>query len=659
MDRYWKSDTGSSAPVVPASNAGGFPVDGIPSAGVRGTVPGAWWYHAVTEEIRNAILALGITPDWTKTDQLATVVSAIAAALGVSSDAGNILLAGTDERALLTVDGIPFSQTCAGAISRTMLAKAREIFSIADTSTLAQADATARTVYVPAGVWPVTQNVTLTSCYRFERGAMLQPAQGVTVTFAAAYLDASDYQQIFDLSKGGALAGVIANRYHSAVWFGADFTGKVSAGAAIQAAFSTRLTFRPKIPAGVYDCTGTQLVASNIHLLGDDPPSGQPNQYDGAVLLWKQDMGAGAAALTFTNSANYFHNPVDYRNLRLIGPGQKGAATGVAGCLMDGVLFGTGQSGAGGSLQFSAENMRSEGFRFGFTANTLSGHCRLRNLTGGSNYATWCMLQTGGDWKWENCVSGGDQRAAFYLPRNGNFGVHGHIDTYFCAYTPYFVFQDTALDSRLPGTTTVNAVIASLWSKVSCERLGNAFINLTPTDSSIYQLKLEATGWDSLLSNAPFVAGEPQDYAIKVGYIEGLDLNDDLGSGGAGTLAPFNVGVIQVQNAASRGISACRIHNIPPAGKTFLSGSTSAKIIPQTYHLPQVTIPAGQTSVQYTAADYEACSRGNWFITLWSQQNLGTVSARATTAGSVVTVSLSAALAFDVTFTINLYEPGI
>jgi hypothetical protein len=75
MDRYWKLHTADDAPAVPETNAGGFPVDDVPSSGVKGTVPGAWWYHCVTEEIRNAISRLGVTPDWTKTDQLGLAIT--------------------------------------------------------------------------------------------------------------------------------------------------------------------------------------------------------------------------------------------------------------------------------------------------------------------------------------------------------------------------------------------------------------------------------------------------------------------------------------------------------------------------------------------------------------------------------------------------------
>ncbi|MBB5411718.1 hypothetical protein HDG34_005679 [Paraburkholderia sp. HC6.4b] len=74
MDRYWQANAVEDAPETPADNPGGFPANGNPAAGVTGTVPGEWWYHAITEELRNAIIALGGTPDFTQVNQLADVL---------------------------------------------------------------------------------------------------------------------------------------------------------------------------------------------------------------------------------------------------------------------------------------------------------------------------------------------------------------------------------------------------------------------------------------------------------------------------------------------------------------------------------------------------------------------------------------------------------
>jgi hypothetical protein len=76
MDRYWQANTSAVAPTVPTSNAGGYPANGKPAVGINGTVPGEWWYYAITEEIRNTIVALGGVPDFTQVDQLANALTA-------------------------------------------------------------------------------------------------------------------------------------------------------------------------------------------------------------------------------------------------------------------------------------------------------------------------------------------------------------------------------------------------------------------------------------------------------------------------------------------------------------------------------------------------------------------------------------------------------
>ena len=55
---------------------GGF-VDENPVAGTPGSLIPAEWGNSVTQEILNAIKAAGLTPDETKTDQLATAIGAL------------------------------------------------------------------------------------------------------------------------------------------------------------------------------------------------------------------------------------------------------------------------------------------------------------------------------------------------------------------------------------------------------------------------------------------------------------------------------------------------------------------------------------------------------------------------------------------------------
>ncbi len=70
MDRVYGANTVAVEPAFSADAPSGYPTDGSSTGGVSATVPKAAWYHAVTEEIRNAILGGGVTPDRNDNTQL-------------------------------------------------------------------------------------------------------------------------------------------------------------------------------------------------------------------------------------------------------------------------------------------------------------------------------------------------------------------------------------------------------------------------------------------------------------------------------------------------------------------------------------------------------------------------------------------------------------
>ncbi len=76
MDRYYEADASASTPDLTTLASSGYPTNGDSSLGVAATKPGAAWFYAVTEEIRAAIVAGGITPDATSISQLASALAA-------------------------------------------------------------------------------------------------------------------------------------------------------------------------------------------------------------------------------------------------------------------------------------------------------------------------------------------------------------------------------------------------------------------------------------------------------------------------------------------------------------------------------------------------------------------------------------------------------
>lgn len=74
MDRAYESNASATAPAPPSPPLLGYPSDtGTP------TVPGAWWYHMITESLRALVVLAGIAPDATNLSQVGAAVQALIA----------------------------------------------------------------------------------------------------------------------------------------------------------------------------------------------------------------------------------------------------------------------------------------------------------------------------------------------------------------------------------------------------------------------------------------------------------------------------------------------------------------------------------------------------------------------------------------------------
>lgn len=69
-NRKWAADALATAPVAPAAPSNGYPTNGDPGSGQNATEPGAWWFHAIGEEIRAVIEAGGLSPNLGNLTQL-------------------------------------------------------------------------------------------------------------------------------------------------------------------------------------------------------------------------------------------------------------------------------------------------------------------------------------------------------------------------------------------------------------------------------------------------------------------------------------------------------------------------------------------------------------------------------------------------------------
>ena len=69
MDRSYLANT-SATPPTPPANASDYPTAGSKISGVPATIPGPWWFHQVTEELRNVVTGFGLTPSVSATNQV-------------------------------------------------------------------------------------------------------------------------------------------------------------------------------------------------------------------------------------------------------------------------------------------------------------------------------------------------------------------------------------------------------------------------------------------------------------------------------------------------------------------------------------------------------------------------------------------------------------
>ena len=83
MDRIYASGAAGTPPSVPASPSSGYPTAGNPGAGTPATKPGPYWYHMITEEMMQVIIAAGITPAPGTLTQLKQALDALYGSMNV------------------------------------------------------------------------------------------------------------------------------------------------------------------------------------------------------------------------------------------------------------------------------------------------------------------------------------------------------------------------------------------------------------------------------------------------------------------------------------------------------------------------------------------------------------------------------------------------
>lgn len=70
MKNIYQSRAVAAPPELPSTAVEGYPSNGSSTGGQLATVPGAYWYYMINEELMNAIIGGGVNPEPTKLNQL-------------------------------------------------------------------------------------------------------------------------------------------------------------------------------------------------------------------------------------------------------------------------------------------------------------------------------------------------------------------------------------------------------------------------------------------------------------------------------------------------------------------------------------------------------------------------------------------------------------
>ena len=308
MDHIWESGAVSTAPLLPATPSSGYPAEGTSP-----TIPGAYWFYQITEEIRNAIIAAGIVPSANSVNQLAQAISII----GGQGSPG----------ARYAINVLNFGADPTGVNDSTS--------AIQSAITYAGSNAYGGLVYIPSGIYVVSSSLVISSNYVSISGASRDSVQlvrtsayGETFVFTkntATVLDGVGISNLRIIDNGTNNASGTAVRVENVSRFSmSDVTllggtsGIVLKGAAnvnisnvsmymqnssgaSSGRYGIQLTHTAIPSAAVV--FGSNIQLDNINIFGGDQYTGTYSNLDDCIRiecvdgLWLNNIYAGGAAI--------------------------------------------------------------------------------------------------------------------------------------------------------------------------------------------------------------------------------------------------------------------------------------------------------------------------------------------------------------------------
>lgn len=195
---------------------------------------------------------------------------------------------------------LQFIQAGAGAVTRTVRSKMREPVSVVDFGATADGSTDDKAAFsyadafsgywVPPGTYAIASNLTITSAVSFAPGAILKPANGITITLSGEIIAGA--WQIFDISAGGTIAGAVRNQLIYPDWWGAAPGVASSQTSKIQAAitFAQNGARTVYLRNGLWRCDTALTITEPCSIVGDPG-------------IASQSVTSATSTLDFSNAA--------------------------------------------------------------------------------------------------------------------------------------------------------------------------------------------------------------------------------------------------------------------------------------------------------------------------------------------------------------------
>lgn len=294
MDRSYLSNTSGSAPTAPGSPATGYPQSGNPGTGTPATRPGPYWYHMITESLRNLVASAGLTPLYT---DLTLVAKAVAKLAGLRTGAllpariaatTNLGLTG-----LAVIDGVTPVAGDRILVTGQTATKDNGVY-IAAAGAWARSDDTLQ----PGAIYPVSEGATGgNSTYRLTTaGPLVIGTTGLTFVRDAALRPSNNLSDVANAATARSNLSAAASGANT------DITSlnapSLGAATATTAAAGTN-TIQVATTAGVIAEITNQFTRTGQQSLA---ASGYQRLPGGLIIQWANTASFTADSTTFTTT---------------------------------------------------------------------------------------------------------------------------------------------------------------------------------------------------------------------------------------------------------------------------------------------------------------------------------------------------------------------